>query len=175
MTPTAASHREVAFEIHLPQIVRSRMLEALHVGLSRTAVYIQQALTTQDRRDRAGRRNVRDLQIQQPPTQLPTAPRRMLATQRQHPLFRRTVDLTRRNLRPTRLIQQPRATLSRRPRQPLVTRLPAHAESTTQLTHIRPFRRGQRHKLHSLRHHAHIFPRHRPKTSSNLLKKVRQA
>src|SRR2546425_12020278 len=83
----AASQREVAFEIPLPQIIRSRVLEPLPLRGTSPAPFVELTVTTQNLRHRAGRGNRRLLQIQQPPTQLPTAPRGMLPTQRQHPLL----------------------------------------------------------------------------------------
>ena len=77
----------MSLEIHLPQIVGSRMLEPLNVRLPRAIAFIELTMTTQNLRDCTRRRNLDDLQIKQPPTQLSTTPRRMLTTQRQHSLF----------------------------------------------------------------------------------------
>ena len=77
------------------------MLEPLHVRLPRTVTFVELAMTTQNRRDRARGRNPDLFQILQPPTQLPTTPRRMLTTQRQHPLFDLSTRPPRRFQRPT--------------------------------------------------------------------------
>ena len=131
MTPPTASHRKVAFEIHLPQIVGSRVLKPLQVRCSRAGSLVELTMTTQNLRDRARHWNSDVLQILQPPTQLPTTPRRMLATQGQHALFDRSTRSPRRLQRPTRLIQQPRRAVRHIPRQPLVTRLPADPKPAT--------------------------------------------
>ena len=55
LAPAAASHRKVSLEIPLPQVVRSRVLEPLHVRLTRSVTLVEPTVATQDRRDRAGR------------------------------------------------------------------------------------------------------------------------
>jgi hypothetical protein len=58
MTPPTPRHREMSLEVHLPQIVRLGMLEPKHrLGVQRGRL-LDQVVTPENLRDRAGSRNL---------------------------------------------------------------------------------------------------------------------
>src|SRR3954452_4486288 len=84
----ACVQRHMALEVHLPQLVRLRPLEAGEGRLAATMRAQFDPIPLQDRRHRRGRRNSFLPEILQPPGDLAATPGWMFATYRKHCLLR---------------------------------------------------------------------------------------
>ena len=100
---------EVAFEVHLPQVVGCLVFKSLPGTVLGPLGGVNEAMTTQDRRDSTGGRHVRLKHIpavQKPPSQLTSSPGRMGRTGKQHRLLNLRWGTCRRVVRPPRQLDQ---------------------------------------------------------------------
>ena len=161
----ALGQGKMAFEVHLPELVRPRALEALEGG-RRPGLPQGDAMAPQDRRHRRWRRYIRLSQIGQPASDLASTPARMVRSHRQnrslHPL-RRAPRTRPWPPRKVRQIHRARSGTA----QPLVARLATDPETATQRRDIRSRLFRQHHKLQTQVHNRHLRPRHRTAPSLN--------
>ncbi len=144
--------REMALEIHLPQIVRPGVLEADMVPRLPGARAVQRAVASQDRGDRGGRRNIRHVPHLQDAPDLAATPGRILAPHPQHLRLHRFGGPGRAGQRTPRPIGQPAIAVSAKANYPLIPRLRADPETPTKLPLVRIRHRSQATKLLAFRH-----------------------
>lgn len=158
MAASPAHHRNMPLEVHLPQVVGLRLLEPRPRLRCRRGLLGDLSVPVQDRRDRAGRGQLRHAAIRQPLLQLASTPSRMACACFQHALLHRVGRALGRVCWTPRPITQ---VFSRqRPRQPLVPGLAADTKPTAQLRYRHTARAAHRHKLRSIRHDRHLLPGH---------------
>jgi len=156
----AGSHRHMAFEVHLPQLVRPRALEANEGGLAAAMSPQFDPMPLQDRCHRRGRRNRFVAEILQPPGDLAPAPRRIVRTNRKHRRLRHCIATQGRAQRSARQLVQSCQAIEPPTLQPFVAGRRTDPETTAQPSHIRTVHRCQHHKLQSLVHSRHLAKRH---------------
>src|SRR5262245_31480444 len=122
---------EVAFEIHLPQVIGMRVLESLIRLMLRRSFRRDQLMAMKNRRDGARARNLWLFERLQAGLQFSSAPGRMPFAQLHHFLLDFCVGASRRVLRATRSIFQARYSLGSVTTQPFITDAWADAESAT--------------------------------------------
>lgn len=157
MAPQARCDLHAALEVHLPQQVRRRLLEALVAvarlrGLRDPVVTLQNAVNRRDRRRR-------DPVALETAGDLARTPGRIGVANPKNRVLKRG----RRPLgAPPRAARAIIEVFHARPAppQPLVPGLAADLEAAAQRAHIRPFHRGKHHELPSLIHDRHLSPRH---------------
>ena len=155
----ARGQGKMALEVHLPELVRPRPLEALK-RRGRPCLPQGNAMAPQDRRHRRWRRHARLSQIRQPPGDLAPAPARMIRTHRQNRGFHRLRRAARTGPWPSRTVREIRRA-GPDTAQPLVARLAADAETAAQRRDIRTRLTRQHHKLQTQVHYRHLRPGHR--------------
>jgi hypothetical protein len=143
-------------EVHLPQQVRRRHLEALtcHCAAQRGLDAIRPA---QDLVHRRNRRRIHALALQAP-RNLASSPSRMGVTYRNNLPLDRALCLPRAQTRTARLVSNLLTSLPTG--QPFVPRLRMYTEPAAELSPVRPFLHRKSHKLPSLFHYRHLAPRH---------------
>src|SRR5579863_2291617 len=159
MAAPSGSHRNVPFEIHLPEPVGTRMLEANESGVLGRLGGVEAAVAPQNLRDRRGRRQTHLAQILQSPTQFASAPRRMLASKRDDLGLHSLCRPLRTRKRPTRAIRKKRA-FRLAASEPFVPRLPTDPEPTAKLGNVRTLSRTQAHEFSTQFHDGPRHPRH---------------
>src|SRR5580700_4958712 len=133
VTPPARSHREMPLEVHLPQIVRLRMLEPNHRLGTQRGLLVDPVVTPENLRDRAGGRYVLDTPVDQPTPNLPTSPGPVRRTHLHNPFLHLRGRLRGLRLRLPRPIRQTDTSPLFITLPPLVARLPRNPESSAQL------------------------------------------
>src|ERR1700685_182634 len=137
VTPTAPRHWEMSLEVHLPQIVRLRMLEANHRLGTLRGLLVDPVVTPQNLGDRAGGRYLLATPKQHPTPNLPPSPGPVGGTHLHNPFFHLHRRLSRLRLRFPRPIRQATTPLLLVTLPPLVARLPRNPEPSAQLRHLR--------------------------------------
>jgi hypothetical protein len=135
--------RHMALEIHLPEVIGDRMLEAPPGAVLGAPGGVQPPVAAQDRRDRARARHPVMAQGQKPRVQLASAPGRMLISQGQHRMLHDRRRSSGRRLGPTRPIPKPLTALDSTALQPLVPGLRTDPETPAERANIRSFLTGQ--------------------------------
>src|SRR5579885_1450342 len=156
MAPALIPHGKAPLEVHLPEEVRSRMLEATAGLLAHRRAH--PAVPDQDRMDGRGRRRRQPIHLQATPDLAP-APGRMPIAHPQHRRLQLRPAAPRRAMRTARPVRRPVLALPRSP-QPFVAGLGADPEPPTQLTPAHSRSSRQSHKLYPLIHDRHLAPRH---------------
>ncbi len=154
---------EVAFEVHLPQVVGCLVFKSLPGTVLGPLGGVNAAMTTQDRRDSTGGRPVRLKHIpavQKPPSQLTSSPGRMCRTGRQHRLLNLRWGTCRRVVRPPRQLDQACLAPFTETPKPLVSSRRADPEATAKAPFVGAFSLRQLHELSPLRHIGHLLPWH---------------
>ena len=154
---------EVAFEVHLPQVVGCLVFKSLPGTVLGPLGGVNAAMTTQDRRDSTGGRHVRLKHIpavQKPPSQLTSSPGRMCRTGRQHRLLNLRWGTCRRVVRPPRQLDQACLAPFTETPKPLVSSRRADPEATAKAPFVGAFSLRQLHELSPLRHNGHLLPWH---------------
>jgi hypothetical protein len=152
----------MAFEIQLPQEVGRLCREPLERPWRRRLA-LEQPTAPQNAGYRARRRYGRaglDSALQHLPD-LPSAPGRVRAAQRQGRRRDGFHRPSRRHLRPARAIQKPLGTKLGETLQPFIARLSTDPEPPAELGHVGPRLSRQRHQIQPLRHGVPDLPRHR--------------
>src|SRR5438874_6650594 len=156
----AAADREMALEVHLPQIVGLIALEALVRSRMFAAVLLELAIAAQDggdgarhrRRCQAGAQHFGDLAA---------APGIVaLSPDAQHFRFHRRRRPLRARMRPARAIAKPGAAFLSIAGKPLIAFVPADPEAPAQLTAIGSSHQCQPHKFFPLVHDRQLLPWH---------------
>src|SRR5580658_1101903 len=155
-------HREMALEIHLPQLVRGAPLEAPERARMLAFVPLELVMPAQNLGDRA-RRRYRSIAIARHHLgDLAATPGVVAArSDAKNRRFHRVGAAARTAHRAARTIGKPGPPLRRVPLQPFVALVPADAEAPAQLAPVRPHHQGQSHKLLPLVHDRQLPPRHR--------------
>lgn len=156
MQPGAAAKPHPPLEVHLPERVRRKALEAA-IGAA-GAVRRNPAMTRQHRMHRGDRRR-RDPRPAQHRRDLAGPPCRMRLAHRQDPRLQSVRQPARTMQRPARAIAKI-ALARRKPPQPQMTRLPADPEPLAQRRYVGPCQRSQHHELPALIRHRHLPPAH---------------
>ena len=154
---------EVAFEVHLPQVVGGLVFKSLPGAVLGTLGGVNAAITTQDRRDSTGGWYVRLKHIpavQKPPSQLTSSPGRMCLTGRHHSLLNLRWGACRRVVRPPRQVDQACIAPFAEPPKPLVPSCRADPEATAKTPFVGACSLRQLHELSPLRHDGHLLPWH---------------
>lgn len=115
-----AARGEVSFEVHLPEVVRLRLLEALEVA-QRPDRRVQHRVPAQDLGDGRGRRDLGTAQRLQPPGDLVASPGRVLFAQGQYFGFHLRRSTPRTPMPPARPVPQTTPAFCLIAPQPLVT------------------------------------------------------
>src|SRR3984893_14365688 len=159
MAAGAVEAREVALEVHLPQLVGDRALKALK-GMRRRRSLIEQTMAAQDTGDSA-RRELGAALEQQPSGQLASAPTaEHFASNSEHMLFDLGPGPHRRASRPARVILKTAAAFQGVTLQPLVAGLRREPEAPAELAPISAHLHRQLHKLLTQQHPGNLPPRH---------------
>jgi hypothetical protein len=155
---TPLTERHVAFEVHLPELVRYRMLKTLPSMMTFSGR--QPAVTAQDSGHRAGTRHFGMPLCPQPRSQLPSTPGGVLITQRQHQRFHLRRGLVRRDVRPSGTIDETGCALLHSAIQPLVAGGRGNTKTTAESSN---WETGicKGHKFSPLVHPRHLRPRQR--------------
>lgn len=140
---TATLERHMALEIHLPEVIGDRMLEALPGAVLGALGGVHPPVAAQDRRDRARARHPVMAQGHEPRVQLASAPSRMLIAQGQHRMLHGSWRSSRRRLGPARPIAQPLTALDSIALPPLVPGLRTDPKTPAQRANIRSLLTGQ--------------------------------
>jgi len=164
MTPSRC-HGEVALEVHLPKVVRRRVLEPRPVARLASSGTIQTIVTPQDLGDRGRRRRIGDSVVFQHLADLAAAPGRMIGAHRQNLRLHRRRRARWTDLGPPRSIRQPSRTFGPVSRQPLVARRRGYPPTTAQLPHVRSWQKRQTTKLLPLVQQRTLLERHRRSSS----------
>src|ERR1700728_2784234 len=160
MAAGAGEEREVALEVHLPELVGRLMFKALPRALRAGGLRINQPGAAQDAGDSA-RRQLRTAFERQPSRQLASAPTAAhLPAQADHVMLDLWSGAQRRAPRPARAIFQTAWALSRIALKPLVAGLRCDPEAPAKLAPICTFLHRQLHKLLAQRHPGNLPPRH---------------
>ena len=156
----AAGHGEVALEVHLPQVVRVLMLEALvALGLgARGRLY--EPVASEDGVDGALRGHGGVAPVAEHPGNHVGALGGTLQPQLHHRLLHFMGGAVRRAARTLGQVLQGLVSPLQVSTQPLVAGLAADAEATTQLANVGPVHPGQGHELFTLGHDGVFPPRH---------------
>src|SRR5262249_16255921 len=149
------------FKVHLPELIRSFVLEPLPSLMFLRFHRIDYPVSLQNPVNRAMGWNFQLVTVHQNTADLPCTPTRVLGTYSKNLLFNRCCRSCRRLMRSSRLIPQPHLAFGPRSLQPLVKRLRAHLKPPTQFADICPRLRGQSEYLFSKRHGLlHLGPGH---------------
>ncbi len=155
--------REMALEIHLPQLVRPRPLEAPPRRVPDRPRPVELVVAAQDLGDGTGARHRRVIEILEPAPDLASTPRLVAGRpHREHRRLDRRRDTRRARPRPPRPVGQAIPPLGRVPPEPLVTGLSADPEATAQLAPVRLIAQRQTHELLSKIHNRSLPPDHGP-------------
>ncbi len=155
--------REVALEVHLPQLVRTVALEPAPRRVAGRRARLQLVVAAQDLGDGTGARHRRVIEILEPTSDLAAAPRLVACRpHREHRRLDRRRDTRRARPRPPRAVGQTIPPLGRVPPEPLVTGLSADPEATAQLAPVRLIAQRQTHELLSKIHNRSLPPHHDP-------------
>src|SRR4051794_18908098 len=145
-----------ALEVHLPQLVRFRHLEAL--ACRRAAQWrLDTMRPAQDLMHRGDRRRV-DVLALQAACNLAGSPGRMGIADRNNPLLDRAFRLPRARTRTPGLVRN--LLIGLPTRQPFVPRLRMDSEPAAELPPVSPFLHRKPHELPSLFHNRHLAPWH---------------
>src|SRR5712692_5906105 len=134
MTALAVAQLKVAFEIHLPQLVRSLLLKPLIAARYLAGRWLHPSMTTQNRMHRALSHRTLSRGFQRP-FNLACAPASLITNHQRLP-FEFRLAAARRSLRSTRTIRERVITVLSL--SPFVSSLATDSESLTQLTEIAP-------------------------------------
>lgn len=72
---------EVAFEVHLPELIGSRVFEPLEDSMLERLLGVHPSVSQEDLVNRAGRRQTENTEVEQAPAQLASSPGRVLVSQ----------------------------------------------------------------------------------------------
>ncbi len=156
MAGRAADQPHPALEVHLPQLVRRLLLEP-PVSAGRTRRGNDATVPPQNLVHGRHRRRRPSLAFETP-RDLARTPRRMAITQRQDPIFDRTVGPQRDRMRTPRAIRK--LPIGSKAAEPLVPNLGADPKPPAQLPPVRSLLVRQPNKLATLIHNRYLSPRH---------------
>src|SRR5262245_39025918 len=152
--------REVAFEIHLPQIIRRRVLESLPGLVFFRLLRIKPPMSAQDLGDRARRRRVLPAEGLQAGVQFPPSPGRMLISQFTDRLLDLLIRTARRVVWTAGAIRQTLVARGLEAFEPLVTSLATDREALAQPAEVDAFSLREPDKFTTLGHQRIHFPGH---------------
>src|SRR5439155_11281685 len=158
MTAFAVAQGKVAFEIHLPQLIRSLLFKPLIATRYLSRRCLHPSMTTQNRMHRTLRHRTLSRGFQRP-FNLAGAPASLISNHQRLP-FDFRLAVARRSSRSTRLIRERVVTILSMSLAPFVSSLATDSESLTQLAEIAPRLICQPQKLLSQAHGATLLPRH---------------
>ncbi len=155
--------REMALEVHLPQLVRTVALEPAPRRVAGRRGRVQLVVAAQDLGDGTGARHRSMTEVVEPAPDLAPAPRLIACgAHREHRRLDRRRDTRRARPRTSRAVGQTIPPFRRVPPEPLVAGLSADPEATAQLAPVRPIAHRQTHELLSQFHHRSLPPDHDP-------------
>ena len=158
MTALKVAQLKVAFEIHLPQLIRSLLFKPLIATRYLSRRCLHPTMTTQNRMHRTFSHRTLSRGFQRP-FNLAGAPASLITNQQRLP-FEFRLAATWRSSWSTRLIRERVVTILSMSLAPFVSSLATDSESLTQLTEIAPWLICQQQKLLSQAHGATLLPRH---------------
>jgi hypothetical protein len=163
-----AGQREVSLEVHLPQVVGPRALEAGHRRVLVRLVRVEQPVPAEDAGDRAGGGDVIPpvTEVRQAAADLAAAPGRMPAAELDHPRLVRVTRALGGVVRLSRAVGQGIEPAGLVPLDPLVKGLGADAAAAAQLADVDAITaavvggNGQDDQFVTLGHERVLLPRH---------------
>jgi len=159
---TPPGHREMAFEVHLPQLVGMRPLKAsIRPGMFGRSL-LQLAMPTKNFRDRALRRNSLQTVASHHLGDLASTPGAIaLRPDAQNLRLHRLFGALRTAVRATRAVGKAGSPLRRIAPEPFVAVAPTDAEAAAEFFLVGSRRQRQPHELFTLIHDRQLLPRHR--------------
>jgi hypothetical protein len=169
---TAASllHREISFEIHLPETIRRFMHESLPGLMLRRFFGVESSMPPEDLRDRTWTRYRGKPSILKNSSDLASTPGGIFIPNSQYHLFELISRSSRTIMRTLRAIFQSTYIFSKIPGYPLISRLGAYLKATTQLPYVRVMTKSKCYKLITQRHSRIILPGHDPSPYNGFMK-----
>jgi hypothetical protein len=161
---TSLIQSKMAFEIHLPQLIRRRTLKPLERHRRLALLRPDQSMTMDNTVNRAGRWKRLVPQILHPTTQFACTPRWMPTAQVHNLFLKGRIRSARTFVRTARMILKAFGTIPPEAPQPLITNRGANTKAPAQLPHIDVGLKSQAHKFKSYMNQVFHRPRHRTDT-----------